>query len=50
LAKFRRDIFVDRAGVGLFFLNAQLRKLVEDLVGLDFQLPGQLVYPDLLHK
>jgi hypothetical protein len=45
------DILVDRAGVGLFFLNAKLGQQLEDLVGLDLQLPRQLVNSDLqLHR
>ena len=45
------NILVDRAGVGLFFLNAKLGQQLEDLVGLDLQLTGQLVNSDLqLHR
>jgi hypothetical protein len=44
-------ILVDGAGVGLFFLNTKLGQQLEDLVGLDLQLPRQLVNSDLqLHR
>jgi hypothetical protein len=44
-------VLVDRAGVGLLFLNAKLGQQLENLVRLDFQLPRQLVDPDLqLHR
>lgn len=46
-----RYIFVNRAGMGLLFLNAQLGQHLEDDVRLDLKLPGQLVNPDLqLHR
>jgi hypothetical protein len=44
------DIFVDRAGVGLFFLYAQLRQLFKDFVRLDFELPSQLINANLIHR
>ena len=37
--QFDRDIFVDRAGVGLLFGYAQLGELVKNFVSLDLQLP-----------
>ncbi len=45
-----RDILVDRAGVGLLFRNAQLGQPVKDLVRFDFQLPGQLINANLVHR
>jgi hypothetical protein len=44
------DVFVDRAGVGLFLLDAELRQEFQYPVGLYFELTRQLVDPDLLHK
>lgn len=44
-------VLIDRTGVGLFFLHAELGQQLEDLVRLNFQLPRQLVDPDLqLHR
>src|SRR3954463_15381697 len=34
----------------LLFLDAQLGEPIEDFVSLDFQLPRQLVDPNLLHR
>jgi hypothetical protein len=48
--QFERDIFVDRAGVGLLLCYAQFGKLVQDLVCFDFQLPSQLINTNLLHN
>jgi hypothetical protein len=47
--QFDGDIFVDRAGVGLFFSYAQPREPVNNLVRLDLQLPSQLIDSDLIH-
>jgi hypothetical protein len=49
-AQFDRHVLIDRAGVRLLFRNAQLGKPVQYLVGLHFQLPCQLVNPNLLHR
>jgi hypothetical protein len=49
-AQFQRDIFVNGAGVRLLFRDAELGEQVQDLVGLDFQLPRQLVNSDLSHR
>jgi len=43
-------IFIDRAGMRLFFGDAEFREAVENLMSLNFQLPGQLVDPNLLHR
>jgi hypothetical protein len=45
-----RHVFIDGAGVGLLFGNAQFGQPVQDLVGLDFELPCQLVDANLLHR
>lgn len=41
---------VDGAGVRLFFGDAEFREQVQYLVGLNFQLPRQLVNSDLSHR
>jgi hypothetical protein len=48
--QFDGDIFVDGAGVGLLFGYTQLREPVNDLVGLNFQLPSQLINTNLVHR
>ena len=45
-----RHIFIYRAGVRLLFSDAQFGKPVEYFMRLDFQLPGQLVNANLLHR
>jgi hypothetical protein len=45
-----RDIFVNRAGMGLFLGNSQFREQVQNFVSLYFQLPSQLVNANLSHK
>jgi hypothetical protein len=50
LTQLDRDIFIDRAGVRLFFRDAQFGEPLEDLVSLDFQFPRQLVDTNLLHR
>jgi hypothetical protein len=45
-----RDIFVNRAGVGLFLGNSQFREQLQDFVSFYFQLPSQLVNANLSHK
>jgi hypothetical protein len=45
-----RHIFVNRAGVGLFLGNSQLREQLQNFVSLYFQLPRQLVNANLSHK
>src|SRR5581483_1353476 len=49
LAQPGRDVVVDRTGVGLLLGDAQLREPVQDLVGLDLKLTGQLVNPNLFY-
>jgi hypothetical protein len=49
-AKLDRRVFVDGAGVRLFFGDAEFREQVQYFVGLDFQLPRQLVNSDLSHR
>jgi hypothetical protein len=50
LAQLLRHVVVDRARVRLLLGNAQLRKLVQQFVSFDFQLPGQYVNANLVHK
>lgn len=50
LAQQDRDVFVDRAGMGLLFRNAQLGQEVQDPAGLDLQLPREFVDSDLFHS
>jgi len=50
LPQFHGDILIDRAGVCLFFRNAQLGEFVQQFVSFDFQLPSQHVNPNLVHK
>jgi hypothetical protein len=42
-------IVVDRAGMGHLLGNAEFVELVDDLARLYFQLPRQLINPDLTH-
>jgi hypothetical protein len=49
-AKLDRRVFVHGAGVRLFFSDAEFREQVQYFVGLDFQLPRQLVNSDLSHR
>jgi hypothetical protein len=49
-AKLDGHIFIDGAGVRLFFGDAKLGKAIQDFVGLDFQLASQLVDSNLLHR
>jgi hypothetical protein len=45
------DVLIDRAGVSLFFLHAELGQQLENPVRLNFKLTRQLVDPDLqLHR
>ena len=39
---------IERARVGLLFCDADLREVVDQDLGLDFQLPGQLVNSNLV--
>jgi hypothetical protein len=48
--KFERNVLVDRAGVRLFLLHAQLGQHVEDDARFHFKLPRQLIDPDFLHR
>lgn len=43
-------IVVDRTGVGLLVLNAQLREGIDDRARLDLELPCQFVNSDLTHR
>jgi hypothetical protein len=43
-------ILVDRAGVSFFLRNAQLGELVQQFVSFHFQLAGQNVDSNLVHK
>jgi hypothetical protein len=46
-----RYVLIDGAGMSLFFLNAKLRQQLQYPVGLDFQLPSQLIDSDFqLHR
>jgi hypothetical protein len=45
-----RDIFVNRAGVGLFLGNSQFREQLQNFVSFYLQLPSQLVNANLSHK
>jgi hypothetical protein len=49
-AKLDDGFFVDGAGVRLLFGDAKLGEQVQYFVGLDFQLPRQLVNSDLSHR
>jgi hypothetical protein len=44
-----RDIFVNRAGVGLFLGNSQFREQLQNFVSFYLQLPSQLVNANLSH-
>ena len=44
------DVFIDGAGVRLLLGDAQFGEPVQNFVSLDFQLPRQLVDPNLLHR
>lgn len=46
---FYRHRFIDRAGVGFLFCDAQDREQVEDHVGFDFKLASQLIDADFDH-
>jgi hypothetical protein len=50
VAQLLRYIIIDRTRVSLLFSNAQLRKFVQQFVSFDFQLPGQHVNTNLVHK
>jgi hypothetical protein len=45
-----RDVFVDRAGVGLLFSYTQPGEPIEDFVCFDLKLPRQLINTDFVHK
>jgi hypothetical protein len=49
-AQLYRHVFIDGAGVRLLLGDAQFGEAVQNLMGLDFQLPRQLVDPNLLHR
>jgi hypothetical protein len=48
--EFQCDVFVDRAGVRLLLLHAQVRQHVENDARFYFKLPRQLIDPDFLHR
>jgi hypothetical protein len=50
LTQLDRDIFIDRAGVRLFFGDAQFGEPLQYFVSFDFQFPCQLVDSNLLHR
>jgi hypothetical protein len=50
LPQFDCDVLVYRAGVGLLFTHAELGKAVQYFVCLHFELSGQLVNSNLLHR
>jgi hypothetical protein len=43
-------VFVDRAGVGDFFGDAELVQLVDDLARLHFELPREFIDSNLTHN
>ena len=43
-------VLIDGAGVRLLFGDAEFGEALQYFVGLDFQLPRQLVDPNLLHR
>jgi hypothetical protein len=49
-AQFFRYVVIDGTGVSLFFRNAQLGKFLQQFVSFDFQLAGQHVNSNLVHK
>jgi len=49
LADFQRDVIVNRAGVRLLFVNAQIREQLQNFVRLYFELPCQLVDSNFTH-
>ena len=50
MAQLLSDVFVDGTRVSFLFGNAQLGKFVQQFVSFDFQLPGQHVNTNLVHK
>lgn len=48
--QFDRNVFVNGAGMRLFFLHAQFRQQIEYDAGLNLKLPRQLVDPNFLHR
>jgi hypothetical protein len=48
LANFHRDVFGNRTRVRLFFRDPVARQKIDDGLGLDLQLAGQLIYADLI--
>jgi len=50
LPEFECDVLVDRAGVRLFLLHAQVRQHVENDARFHFKFPRQLIDPDFLHR
>jgi hypothetical protein len=50
MAQLLRHIVIDGTRVSLFFGNAQLRKFVQQFVSFDFELTGQHINTNLVHK
>jgi len=50
LAELLRHIIIDGTRVRLLFGNAQLWKFVQQFVSFNFQLPGQHINANLVHK
>jgi hypothetical protein len=48
--EFNGNLFIDRAGMRLFLMHAQLWQHVDDDAGLDLKLPSQLVNSNFLHR
>ena len=49
-AELLRQIIIDGTRVRLLFGNAQLWKFVQQFVSFNFQLPGQHINANLVHK
>ena len=45
-----RFVIFQGTGVGFFLRNAHRRQHVKNFLALDFQLPGQIVDPNLTHR
>jgi hypothetical protein len=50
IAQSYRHIFIDRAGVRLLFLHAQLRQQIENDARFHLKFPRQLVDSDFFHR
>ena len=49
VAKLKRYVVIERAGVGLLIGDTQLRQHIQDDAGLDFEFSSQLVDPNFTH-